>query len=357
MSAPADDDTTTVAAAVWTGGRDIEVRRLPAPDLAPGEILVGIDLATVCGSDRHTVAGRRTSPAPGILGHEGVGRVAALGVGGATDLDGRALQVGDRIVWSVVSACDTCDRCRGGHTAKCRTLMKVGHEPLEGPWPLSGTYATHLVLPNGHAVVVVPATVSDAAASIAGCALATVCACLEAAGPIDGQVVLVSGLGALGICATALASHSGADAIIGIDPDPARRALALEFGATVAHPPDDAALDAIEPDTVIELSGAATAVRAAIQMVAVGGTVVLAGSVAPAGDVAVDPEQLVRNLTSIVGVHNYEPRHLRAAVDFLASGSGASFDRLVDAPVGLGDLTSILHSEAGATGRASVAPG
>ncbi len=352
-----DPVADAVTAAVWTGGRDIEVRRLPVPDLAPGEILVRIDLATVCGSDRHTVAGRRTSPAPGILGHEGVGRVAALGVGGATDLDGRSLQVGDRIVWSVVSACDTCDRCLAGHTAKCRTLMKVGHEPLEGPWPLSGTYATHLVLPTAHAVVVVPATVPDAAASIAGCALATVCACLEAAGPIDGRVVLVSGLGALGVCATALASHSGADAIIGIDPDPARRALALEFGATVAHPPDDAALDAIEPDTVIELSGAATAVRAAIQMVAVGGTVVLAGSVAPAGDVAVDPEQLVRNLTSIVGVHNYEPRHLRAAVDFLASGSGASFDRLVDAPVGLGDLTSILHSEAGATGRASVAPG
>jgi hypothetical protein len=79
--------------------------------------------------------------------------------------------------------------------------------------------------------------------------------------------------------------------------------------------------------------------------------------VAPAGDVAVDPEQVVRNLTTIVGVHNYEPRHLRAAVDFLANGSGEAFDRLVDAPVGLGDLTSILHSEAGATGRASVAPG
>ena len=350
-------DVEAVTAAVWSGGADVDVRRLPVPQLAAGEMLVRIELATVCGSDRHTVAGRRHSPAPGILGHEGVGRVAALGAGGAVDVDGRTLSVGDRIVWSVVSACGTCDRCRADHTAKCRSLRKVGHEPLDSPWPLSGTYATHLLLPAGHAVVRVPDPVPDASASIAGCALATVFACVEAAGPLHGRAVLVSGLGTLGACAVAVAAAHGAAVIVGVDPDPERRGVARDLGAALVRRPGPPLADEPEPDVVLELSGAADAVAAAVERVGVGGRVVLAGSVAPSGTVAVDPERLVRNLTTLVGVHNYEPRHLRSAVEFLESGSGDAMAGLVDAPVGLHDLGAVLRPEPGTTGRASVAPG
>ncbi|SVB71035.1 uncharacterized protein METZ01_LOCUS223889, partial [marine metagenome] len=58
------------------------MQEFPLPDsLAPGEVLVALRLATVCGSDLHTIEGRRSEPTPAILGHEGVGEVVRYGPG------------------------------------------------------------------------------------------------------------------------------------------------------------------------------------------------------------------------------------------------------------------------------------
>ncbi|MBO0703415.1 MAG: alcohol dehydrogenase catalytic domain-containing protein, partial [Candidatus Dormibacteraeota bacterium] len=100
-----------------------------------------------------------------MLGHEGVGVVVSAGPGAPA-------LVGERVVWSVVVACRDCDRCRAGLTAKCRSLHKIGHEPYDGRWRLSGTYASHVLLPAGVTVVPVPEVVADAVAAPAGCATA-----------------------------------------------------------------------------------------------------------------------------------------------------------------------------------------
>ena len=72
----------TTAAAVWRGGDQIAVERVAVPRLGPGDVLVRVRLATVCGSDRHTVSGRRDQPCPSILGHEAVGEIVAVGEAG-----------------------------------------------------------------------------------------------------------------------------------------------------------------------------------------------------------------------------------------------------------------------------------
>lgn len=54
------------------------VTAVPA-DPAPGEIVIQLHFATICGSDLHTYLGRRHEPTPSVLGHEGVGRIVALG--------------------------------------------------------------------------------------------------------------------------------------------------------------------------------------------------------------------------------------------------------------------------------------
>lgn len=355
-------DPTDVTALVWMGGADFELRSFPFPEPSDRDVLVGVDLATVCGSDLHTVSGRRSGPHPGVLGHEAVGRVERIGPLGRVDERGDELQLGDRVVWGVTSSCGRCDRCSAGRTAKCRELLKVGHEPLDGPWPLSGGYATHVMLPPGVAVVRVPDQVPDAAAAVAACAVATVMACVEACGDVEGRTVAVSGLGMLGVSACAVLGDRDAARVIGIDPDPTRRAIALGMGAHVAVAPVDfpGSADSTSGrescDAAIELSGAADAVAAMVDAVDVGGSVVLAGSVAPAGTIDVDPERIVRGHLHIVGVHNYEPRHLVEAVDFLASGSGSRVDRLVDPPVSLADLPEVLTSRAGSALRASVRP-
>lgn len=345
-----------VDAQLWMGGRAFEGIKFPAPVPGPGEALARIDLATVCGSDVHTVSGRRPGPHPSILGHEAVGRIAALGAGGLKDFTGRELAIGDRIVWSVTVSCGACDRCVAGMTAKCRKLMKTGHEPYAGTWALSGSYASHILLPQGAALVRVPPSISDAAAAPAACAAATVMAALEAAGPLERKRVLISGAGMLGIVACAVARSRGAAAVEVRDVNADRLAQASAFGATAAVLVGDA--DAARTfEVAVELSGAQPGVTTALAALDVGGRLVLAGSVSPGPAIAVDPERMVRSLLTISGVHNYEARHLQEAVDFLAMTRDIyPWDGLIEAPRPLPELSRLVQQPAGRYLRRSVAP-
>ncbi|MFC9839907.1 zinc-binding dehydrogenase [Rhodococcus sp. NPDC127530] len=337
-------------AAVWT--RDgIDVHALEIPELGPGEILVRITLATVCGSDLHTVSGRRPAACPSVLGHEAVGRVAATGTGADPAVvgdGGHPLAVGDRIVWSVTVPCGRCPRCRSGFTAKCIDVRKVGHEPAEGQWVLSGSYAQHIVLPHGTAIALVPESLPDPVAAPAACATATVMAALEAAGDVKGKRVLIVGAGMLGVTAAAASAERGASVRV-IDHDPVRQNKARNFGAV-----DD---DGDPVDVAIDFSGASPAVQAALGRLDTGGRLVLAGSVTPGSSITVDPETVVRQWLTLTGVHNYEPRHLAEAVGFLdATRHRYPWAELVDTPVPLDQLNRVLRPTPSGILRSSVAP-
>ncbi|WP_328867948.1 zinc-binding dehydrogenase [Streptomyces sp. NBC_00304] len=320
-----------------------------------GEVLVRIDLATVCGSDLHTVNGRRASPVPALLGHEQVGTVLAVGPGAPSCVDGTPVVPGRRVVWSVTASCGTCPRCLRGHPQKCRELRKYGHEPLDEQAPLLGGFATHCVLLPGTAIVAVPEGLPDAVAAPASCATATVAAAISAAGPLEGREVLVTGAGMLGLTAVSMAALGGAR-VTAVDPSPARRARAGEFGATrvldVGEPPGRA-------DIALELSGSTDAVRLCLSVLDIGGTAVLAGSVSPADAVPIDPEWLVRGLRTVTGVHNYRPADLDAAVAFLAARHAAHpFAELVEGAHSLGELDTAVRAARGADApRQAVLPG
>lgn len=320
--------STTAEALVWLGGDRFDRQTLPIPNLGDGESLVRLSAATVCGSDRHTVSGHRSGACPSVLGHEGVGVIEA------TRGD---LTVGERVVFAVTSVCGACENCRRGLSAKCAAVAKVGHEATDSGWALSGTYASHILLPAGVAVAPVPAHVPDAVAATAGCAVATVMAALDAAGELTGRRVLVNGLGMLGLAAVAAAKARGAAEVAAFDPAPDRRTLAAAAGADVLVTGDGDTPDDV--DVAIELSGAHAGVRTCLDTLGIGGTAVLVGSVSPGPHVTVDPEHLVRGWRTITGVHNYEPRHLTAAVDFLATaGSALPWDDILGGPIGLTDL-------------------
>ena len=326
----------------WTRDSGFELVDVPV-QTADGFALAQIELALVCGSDEHTVSGRRSSPSPSILGHESVGRVVRSGpLGGAPlcDVFGDPVAEGDRIVWSVTASCGTCDRCRLGLTAKCRSVLKTGHEPTDGPWPLSGGYATHIALHGGLALVRVPDSVSDAEAAMSSCALATVTACLEAAAPVARRRVLVLGVGMLGVCAVAVARHRGAAEVTAVDVAAGRLDLARAAGAESACAPDDLAG---EFDVVIELSGVPSSVALGLAHAAVGAVIVLAGSVTPGPPVPLDAERVTRSWWTIRGVHNYEARHLHQAVRFLAE-SPLGLDGIFADPVPLEHLPSLFET-------------
>lgn len=77
-----------------------ELKRFPIRPPRAGELLVKIRMSTICRSDIHSYLGHRPNPCPGVLGHEIIGDVVALGSDIKRDMRGDPLQVGDRITWS-----------------------------------------------------------------------------------------------------------------------------------------------------------------------------------------------------------------------------------------------------------------
>ena len=81
---------------------------------------------------------------------------------------------------------------------------------------------------------------------------------------------------------------------------------------------------------MFEMSGNAAAMQSALQHAAVGGAILWVGAVMPSNTISVDPEQVVRRLLSVHGIHNYAPQDLLTAIDFLTDhGQEFPFSELV----------------------------
>jgi alcohol dehydrogenase len=327
-------------AVVFTGaGHRLELVQLPVPPPHAREILVRVTCCTLCRSDLHTHAGRRIEPTPTVLGHEIIGRIEAFGPDAVRQDGAEApLNVGDRVTWAIAVGCGSCFFCTEDLPQKCERPYKYGHQRIVPERPLGGGLADYVVLVPGTVCFRVPDSVADLVAAPANCATATVAALLRHDGPVAGRAVLILGAGVLGVTACAMAQAAGARVVLVSDPFPACRDRAIAFGATHAFPADAEELAAgvreithgRGADLVLELAGRAETVRAGLLLARTGGTVALAGTVAPVGDVGFDPENVVRRMLTIRGVHNYHPRDLAAALAFLAGpGRDLPWQRLV----------------------------
>jgi alcohol dehydrogenase len=318
-------------AAVFRGhGQPLILEELPIPVLAAGETLVRIRCATICASDLHTVFGRRSGPAPAVLGHEMVGEIAAAGAGGALDFQGEPLIPGDRVTWSMVWSCGACGCCRQGLRPFCERLFKFGHAPLRDGRGLTGAYAEYCHLPAGTALFRVPASVPDVVAAPANCAAATVAAVLRQAGSVRGATVLIAGTGMLGATACAMAHAEGASLVLATDRIARRAEMATRFGAQAIDPSDSLAARILQAtggrglDLILEFAGAPEAVEASLPLLRPGGHLLLAGAVFPTRPVALPAETIVRRMLHISGVYNYDPSDLSRALEFLEANQTLS---------------------------------
>jgi putative phosphonate catabolism associated alcohol dehydrogenase len=332
-------------------GHPIRLREFPLPDvLGPGETLVALRLATLCGSDLHTIEGRRAEPTPAILGHEGVGEVVRCGSGRDE------LHTGDRVTWSIADSCGTCSFCTDYDLPeKCDHLFKYGHATTDDGFGLNGTYASHVILRQGTRIVPVPESLSDELVAPANCALATIANVLSHV-PVSASSVLVQGAGLLGIYACAWLRDRGVEHVFCADPVPARRELARRFGA---EPIDcDASSDERQDqirqaaahgvDAVLELSGDRLAVMEGVDHIRIGGVYVLAGMVHPDSDLGgLTGERIIRKCLTLRGVHNYSPRHLEAGIAFLDRTAGRfPYTDLVSPPIPLSRFDEALEASA-----------
>lgn len=249
------------------------VRDVGVPSPGPGEVLVRVTHAGICGTDRHIYEWDPWSASrvpPGItVGHEFVGRVVA------TAGPGRRAAAGDRVSAEGHISCGACHACRTGNAHICERVSILGVDR-------DGCFAPYVVVPEEN-VWRMHDEIPDHVAAIfdpLGNAMHTV----MTAG-VSGRAVLVTGSGIIGLMAIAIARAQGARIIVATDPDARRRALALELGA-------DAALDANDPawaeqareaagghgpEALLEMSGHPVAIRQGLGALANGGTAALLG--------------------------------------------------------------------------------
>jgi len=317
--------------------RDVAI---PA-DLEPDAVLCRVRMSTVCGSDLHTVFGRRPEPAPSILGHEIVGEIVEHRTKDLRDFNGVALSKGDRITWSIMASCQRCHYCQTGLPQKCKQVRKYGHLPLDRYPHLTGGYAEYICLMPGTALFKVPDDLSDEIVAPANCTLATAQNAVSTVRLSCHDTVLVQGAGLLGLYLCALAKSKGCPTVIATDLDPSRLQMARQFGADRCFAVEDyEPADLVRrireacPDgrlsVAFEACGATEAADVAMEALDVAGRYLLAGLVTPNSLLRIDANQVIRKVLTIAGVHNYGPGHLQGALAFLqAHHTTYPFDAVV----------------------------
>ena len=319
----------------------------PLPEIGAGDVLVEVQLATICGSDLHTIAGHRQEPTPSILGHEGVGRVVSVGN------ERRTITPGDRVTWSIADSCGTCPLCTEYHLPqKCRSLFKYGHAAITDGSGLNGCYASHIVLRRGTHIVKVPDILPDNVVAPANCALATMVNAVSRL-PDPCRSVVIQGGGLLGLYACALLRERGAEHIFCVEVSERRlKQIGLFRGIPVDGPPGHylqsrAAITAVAQygvDAVIEVAGVAALAPEGIRLLRPGGFYGLVGMVHPHTQLDLTGEQVIRKCLTIYGVHNYAPWHLDRAIQFLEQTVRKyPYPDLVSPPFPLTELDSAIQ--------------
>ena len=308
------------------GPGDVRVEIVPDPVPGPGEVLLQIEVALTDGTDLK--AFRRGHPVllgdtPAPFGHE---------------LCGIDVATGKRVVAANSAPCGACDPCLRGEESLCRHLF-----PL-----LNGAYAELLVVPERIARVNLLPVPSGLASEVAAMTEPLAC-CLrgvDVAGIAEGDTVAIVGAGPIGLMLCACVRDAGGVPVV-VGGRPERRALAPAFGAVAA--------DAEGADVVIEAAGTVEAWHHALALVRPGGTVLAFGGLPRDARVEVDPYRIHYEEVRLIGAFHHTPRHVRAALVFLATGA-YPFERLITDRVGLEGVGPLLAEPPADYLKAAVRP-
>jgi threonine dehydrogenase-like Zn-dependent dehydrogenase len=215
---------TTMRAAYLPGNSTVEMRTVPVPAPAHGEVLVEIKASTICGSDirciYHEHLGRGPEGYQGVIaGHEPAGLIVEAGPGC------RRFKAGDRVIVYHISGCGVCNDCRRGYMISCTSLA---WRRAYG-WQRDGGMAGYMIAEEKD-LILLPDQLTYADGAQVACGFGTVYEALEKIGICGNDAVLVTGLGPVGLAAGALCRKLGAQKIIGVDISKERLQLAIRLG-------------------------------------------------------------------------------------------------------------------------------
>lgn len=270
---PATTPRTMRAVVKASAAAGIEIREVPVPTCGPGQLLLKVLRAGVCGTDLHIYGWDRWSQdrvrPPVTLGHEFVGEILQLGEG-VTEF-----RTGERVACESHIVCYHCTACRTGHAHVCENTRILGVD-------VDGGFAEYVAVPAENAWRV-PANIPIEVAAVMepmGNAVHT-----AFAGPLSGCNIAVTGCGPIGLFAIGVARAAGAARVFASDVSPYRLDLARRMNA-------DAVIDVSKEnlverihqatggrglDGVLEMSGSPAAMRDGLAALRNGGRLSLLG--------------------------------------------------------------------------------
>jgi threonine 3-dehydrogenase len=295
--------------------------RVPIPAAGPGEVLIRVHAASVCGTDLHILewndwARERIRGLPMTFGHEVAGTVEASGP------EVHHLRRGTFVAAETHIACGVCRTCRTGRAHVCENLRILGVD-------VDGAFADFVVIPAANAWVV-DSGIDPSVASVMepfGNAVHAVMG-TEGGGDVEAGDVVVIGCGPIGLFAVGIARAAGASRVVAVEPNAYRRDLAGKMGADIVLDPTSAdPVRAIEELTaghgvpvVVEMSGDPRAIDQGTRLLARGGRMSLLGL--PEGPVALDlTDQVIFKEARLLGITGREMfRTWQQTQTMLASG-------------------------------------
>jgi S-(hydroxymethyl)glutathione dehydrogenase/alcohol dehydrogenase len=252
----------TRAAVAFAAGKPLEICDVDLEGPKEGEVLVEVKATGICHTDAFTLSGGDPEGIfPSILGHEGAGVVVDVGPGV------KSLKKGDHVIPLYTPECRECEYCLNPKTNLCQKVRVTQGQGLmpdgTSRFSLDGkplyhymgcsTFANHTVLPEIALAKVREDAPFDKICYI-GCGVTTgIGAVVNTAKVEPGSNVVVFGLGGIGLNVIQGAKMVGANMIVGVDINPARKALGEQFGMTHFVNPKE--IDGDVVGHLVELTG------------------------------------------------------------------------------------------------------
>ncbi len=302
----------TRAAIAFTAGKPLSLETVKLEPPQAGEVLVEIKATGVCHTDAYTLSGSDPEGLfPAILGHEGAGIVVEIGAGVTS------VKPGDHVIPLYTPECRNCEYCLSQKTNLCQAIRSTQGRGVmpngTSRFSLNGTmihhymgtstFANYTVLPE-IAVAKIREDAPFEKVCLIGCGVTTgLGAVVNTAKVEPGANVVVFGLGGVGLNVIQAARMVGANMIVGVDLNPAKRALAEKLGMTHFVNPKDIDRDLVPylveltkggADYSFECIGNVNVMRQALECCHKGWGVSVVVGVAGAGqEISTRPFQLV----------------------------------------------------------------
>ncbi len=276
------------------------LEEVPTPEPGPDEVLIQVHTTGICGTDLHIYKwdewAQATIPVPMTVGHEFSGYIAGVGSNVSGFIEGELVSAEGHVV------CGHCRNCLAGRRHLCQQPEAIGVS-------IPGAFADYLLVPKGN----VWRHIEDIDPEIAalfdpfGNAVHTA---LEF--PVLGEDVLITGVGPIGLLATAVVNHAGARNVVVTDVNPFRLDLAMRMGASRAVDVRSEDIQQVQKDlgmmegfdVALEMSGNPRALQDILDNTIHGANVAILGI--PSEPFPIDWTIVIFNMLNLKGIYGRE---------------------------------------------------